>query len=116
MSQKPDVRKAGRSSLIREKVENAAEPLPTEKQEIEPPRISSSLEEKMKSWEASEEEIKAATLGGIVPGASNKLSSGTSGFDIGLYIAFPLMIIGSLMFALFPFVMDKIDVTGVGPP
>jgi len=29
-----------------------------------------SLEEKMKSWEASEEEIKAATLGGVVPGTS----------------------------------------------
>merc|ERR1740136_30466 len=36
-----------------------------------------SLEEKMASWEASEEEIKAATLGGLVPSAKEK----TTGFD-----------------------------------
>jgi hypothetical protein len=68
-----------------------------------------SLEEKMKGWEASEEEIKASSLGGVMPGR-------TDAFDIGLYIAFPFMIIGSLAFALFPFIMDKIDVSSVGPP
>lgn len=73
-----------------------------------------SLEEKMKKWEASEEEIKAATLGGVgIPKANRER---TGAFDIGLYVAFPFMIIGSLMFALFPFVMDKIDVSSVGPP
>lgn len=68
-----------------------------------------SLEEKMKRWEASEEEIKASSLGGVTPGR-------TDAFDIGLYIAFPFMILGSLAFALFPFIMDKIDVSAVGPP
>lgn len=68
-----------------------------------------SLEEKMKGWEASEEEIKASSLGGVTPGR-------TDAFDIGLYIAFPFMILGSLAFALFPFIMDKIDVSSVGPP
>ena len=64
-----------------------------------------SLEEKMKSWEASEEEIKAATLGGVVPGTSiggggAKDSSDDAGrtdaFDVGLYIAFPIMVISCL--------------------
>lgn len=68
-----------------------------------------SLEDKMAGWEASEEEIKASSLGGVVPGRSDA-------FDVGLYIAFPFMIIGSLLFAFFPFIMDKIDVSSVGPP
>ena len=66
-----------------------------------------SLEEKMKSWEASEEEIKAATLGGIVPGtrigvgaASGEADTIAGGradaFDVGLYIAFPIMILSCL--------------------
>jgi hypothetical protein len=69
------------------------------------------LEEKMASWEASEEEIKAASLGGLTPG-----KGGTDGFDIGLYIAFPIIVVTSLFFAVFPFIMDKIDVSSVGPP
>ena len=69
------------------------------------------LEEKMKSWEATDEEIKAASLGGMTPG-----KGGTDGFDIGLYIAFPIIVATGLIFALFPFIMDKIDVTSVGPP
>mmetsp|Transcript_22487 Transcript_22487/g.33321 ORF Transcript_22487/g.33321 Transcript_22487/m.33321 type:complete len:144 (+) Transcript_22487:125-556(+) len=69
------------------------------------------LEEKMKSWEASDEEIRAASLGGMTPG-----KRGTDGFDIGLYIAFPIIVATGLLFAFFPFIMDKIDVTSVGPP
>ena len=71
--------------------------------------VKLALEEKMSSWEASEEEMKAASLGGITPGR-------TDGFDIGLYIAFPIIVITSLLFAAFPFIMDKIDVASVGPP
>lgn len=70
-----------------------------------------SLEEKMASWEASEEEIKAASLGGLTPG-----KGATDGFDIGLYIAFPIIVATSLFFAVFPFIMDKIDTSSVGPP
>jgi len=61
-----------------------------------------SLEEKMKSWEASEEEIKAATLGGVVPGTSiggaKEVDDAgrTDAFDVGLYIAFPIMVISCL--------------------
>ena len=68
-----------------------------------------SLEDKMKDWEASDEEIKAASLGGIVPGR-------TDGFDIGLFLAFPFIVGSALFFAIFPLIMDKIDVSSVGPP
>ena len=68
-----------------------------------------SLKEKMASWEASEEEIQAATLGGVVPGRSDA-------FDVGLYIAFPLMVISGLIFAFFPLIMGNLDVDSVGPP
>jgi len=56
---------------------------------------ATSLEEKMKSWEASEEEIKAATLGGVVPGGGNAAER-TDAFDVGLYIAFPIMVVSCL--------------------
>jgi len=71
-----------------------------------------SLEDKMKKWEASEEEIKAATLGGVVPGSVER----TDAFDVGLYIAFPVMVVSGLLFALFPIIMGNIDTSSVGPP
>jgi hypothetical protein len=82
----------------------------------------SSLEKKMKSWEASEDEIRAATLGGVIPGSGNNKQAAEDGaersdaFDIGLYIAFPIMVIGCLIFAFFPLIVSNIDVTSVGPP
>jgi hypothetical protein len=76
--------------------------------EAPPTQVLSSLEEKMKGWEASEEEIKAATLGGIVPRSD--------AFDVGLYIAFPLMVISGLLFAFFPLIMGNIDTSSVGAP
>eukprot|EP00584_Thalassiosira_punctigera_P003660 CAMPEP_0172536284 /NCGR_PEP_ID=MMETSP1067-20121228/8078_1 /TAXON_ID=265564 ORGANISM="Thalassiosira punctigera, Strain Tpunct2005C2" /NCGR_SAMPLE_ID=MMETSP1067 /ASSEMBLY_ACC=CAM_ASM_000444 /LENGTH=131 /DNA_ID=CAMNT_0013321327 /DNA_START=9 /DNA_END=404 /DNA_ORIENTATION=- len=78
---------------------------------------ATSLEEKMKSWEASDEEIRAATLGGVVPGTS--IGGGgerTDAFDVGLYIAFPFMVISCLAFVFFPLLVGNIDVTSVGPP
>eukprot|EP00571_Detonula_confervacea_P017283 CAMPEP_0172297554 /NCGR_PEP_ID=MMETSP1058-20130122/530_1 /TAXON_ID=83371 /ORGANISM="Detonula confervacea, Strain CCMP 353" /LENGTH=133 /DNA_ID=CAMNT_0013006719 /DNA_START=61 /DNA_END=462 /DNA_ORIENTATION=+ len=74
-----------------------------------------SLEEKMKSWEASEEEIRAASLGGVVPGLGSG-ESRTDAFDVGLYIAFPIMVLSCLAFAFFPFIVEHIDITSVGPP
>mmetsp|Transcript_11184 Transcript_11184/g.18592 ORF Transcript_11184/g.18592 Transcript_11184/m.18592 type:complete len:158 (-) Transcript_11184:114-587(-) len=71
-----------------------------------------SLEEKMKSWEASEEEIKAASLGGITAGSKG----GTDGFDVGLWVMFPFIVATSLLFFVFPFIKDSIDVSSVGPP
>ena len=78
-------------------------------QEEEPSLKKPSLEEKMATWEATEEEQKAASLGGVVPGRSD-------GFDLALYILFPFMVLSGLAFAFFPLIMDKIDVNSVGPP
>ena len=71
-----------------------------------------SLEEKMKAWEATEEEVKAATLGGVVPGKKER----SDAFDMGLYLAFPIMVLSGLAFALFPFIMGNLDVDSVGLP
>lgn len=81
----------------------------TETASSEESATKKSLEEKMKEWEASDEEIKAASLGGITPGKAD-------GFDIGLFLAFPFIVGSALFFAVFPFIMDKIDVSSVGPP
>lgn len=74
-------------------------------------QVKKTLEEKMQAWEATEEETKNASLGGITPGRGR-----TDGFDIGLFIAFPFIVGSALLFAIFPFIMDKIDVSSVGPP
>lgn len=85
-----------------------------------PSSSAKSLEEKMKSWEATEDEIRGATLGGIIPGSSGGGGAGdanrSDAFDIGLYIAFPIMVIGCLIFAFFPLIVSNIDVSSVGPP
>ena len=70
------------------------------------------LDAKMAKWDATEEEVKAATLGGITPNSSGAFDS----FDLGLYIAFPIMFATLAFFGLFPVIMDNIDVTSVGPP
>jgi ABC-type glycerol-3-phosphate transport system substrate-binding protein len=67
-----------------------------------------SLEEKMKGWEATEEEQKAATLGGVVPRGD--------AFDLGLYILFPFMVISGLAVAFFPLIMGNLDLDSVGLP
>ena len=76
-----------------------------------------SLEDKMKAWEATEQEIKAATLGGIVPKSGGGEEGGRSdAFDVGLYILFPFMVLSGLAFAFFPFIMGNLDLDGIGPP
>jgi hypothetical protein len=92
------------STILRQSSENN-----NDNEEEEQPKAKKTLEEKMKSWEATEEEVKAATLGGVVPGRSDA-------FDVGLYIAFPIMVVTGLFFAFFPLFMGNIDVTSVGPP
>ena len=59
------------------------------------------LEEKMAGWEN-------------MPEASGK--KGFDGFDLGLWVMFPFIVATSLLFFVFPFIMDKIDVSSVGPP
>lgn len=98
-------RNARISIALREGEEQSSEG----KSEEEKSATKLSLEEKMKNWEASEEELKAASLGGQVPQRSD-------GFDIGLYVAFPFMIIACLLFLAFPFIAGNLDVSSVGPP
>ena len=84
-----------------------------------PPTAKLTLEEKMKAWEATEEEVRAATLGGIiVPKGTNNHDDGSrsDAFDVGLYILFPFMVLSGLAFAFFPFIMGNLDLEGVGPP
>ena len=73
----------------------------------------SSLASKMRNWEANEEEMKAASLGGLTPG-----KKGVDGFDIGLLIAFPFMVVTGFIFFAFPLLMDKLQVIAAeaGPP
>uniref|UniRef100_A0A6U5IPN5 Transmembrane protein n=1 Tax=Corethron hystrix TaxID=216773 RepID=A0A6U5IPN5_9STRA len=78
------------------------------------PTPKKSLEEKMLEWEATDEELRAASLGGMMPRPAK--SQATDGFDIGLWIMFPFIVVTSLLFFVFPFIMDKIDVSSVGPP
>lgn len=69
------------------------------------------LEEKMKNWQATEEEVKAATLGGVVPSEER-----SDAFDVGLYILFPFMVLGGLAVAFFPLIVGNIDTSSLGPP
>ena len=69
---------------------------------IEKSDAISSLDKKMASWEATEEEKAAATLGGLTPG---KMDS----FDIGLAIAFPFIVGTCLLFLLFPFIGESLS-------
>ena len=82
-----------------------------------------SLEEKMRSWEATEDEIKASTLGGVIPksmkssgGDSDSAGNRSDAFDVGLYIAFPIMVLSGLALVAFPFLIGNVDVTSAGPP
>jgi hypothetical protein len=87
--------------------------LTTTNEESAPKKLT--LEEKMKAWEATEAEMKAASLGGVIP-SSSKNRERTGAFDVVLYIAFPLMVLSGLAFALFPLIVGNLDVDSVGPP
>jgi len=98
---------------------------PTEVSETATPG-SSTLEQKMASWDATEEEARSKTLGGNLPlvgmpGLPGRMTRNDQpdkldGFDVFMnlsgLILFPLAI---LLFAA-PFVMGNIDVSSVGPP
>ena len=70
-----------------------------------------SLEAKLKSFEATPEEERAATLGGMIPG-----SSGTDAFDISLYLA-AIPLFGSLaLFLFFPAIAPMLAGSEIPPP
>jgi len=103
------LRASDNNDIAGEETSTAADRTTTTSTTTEATKLS--LEEKMKNWEASEEEIKSATLGGVVPGKNR-----TDGFDVGLYIAFPFMVVGCLIFLLFPLLVGQIDLSNVEVP
>ena len=73
--------------------------------------VAASLEAKLKSFEATPEEERAATLGGMIPG-----SSGTDAFDISLYLA-AIPLFGSLaLFLFFPAIAPMLAGSDLPPP
>ena len=83
-----------------------------------------SLEEKMAAWEATEEEQRKATLGGMIPGKIGKPGRMTrtdqpdkmDGFDVGMNISGVILFPLAIALALFPFIVGTLDVSSVGPP
>ena len=65
----------------------------------EPSDAASSLESKMAAWETTEEERKAATLGGIVP----KKSAKVDGFDLGMTASLAILAPLAIGVLSFPF-------------
>jgi len=72
----------------------------------------STLEAKMASWEATDEERAKATLGGVVPGQMPKID----GFDAGMYSSAVVLLPLAIILGTFPFWIGNIDVSSVGPP
>ena len=87
---------------------------------------TTSLEEKMASWEASAEEQRASTLGGNIPligmpglpGFLTRTDQPTKmdGFDLGMNLSGIILFPLALVILFFPFFMGSIDVSSVGPP
>ena len=92
-----------RSSSLR-RVESSEEAVTAEPAADVPSddEVSDALKDKMMSWEATDEERKAATLGGLTP-----TSSGVDGFDLGLYIAFPFLFGSLCLFLFFPLIGSR---------
>ena len=87
-------------TIVRAEEDGEAAPTATT-EEVDDATPLSSLEAKMQSWEATDEDRKAATLGGLTPGSMD-------GFDIGLAIAFPFIVGTCLLFLLFPFIGENL--------
>lgn len=84
----------------------SAEPEPLE--DAASAKLPVSLEDKMKSWEATDEERRAKTLLGVVPGKFDA-------FELGLNIAFPLILVTFIGIAFFPFYAASLA-GDAGPP
>jgi hypothetical protein len=111
-----------RPSILRNSEENSANDSPL------------TLEEKMKSWEATDEEKRAATLGGLTPGSLDGRLDASHlqmpklfltrppltwvflGFDIGLAIAFPFIVGTCALFILFPMYAPGLAGSVEAPP
>ena len=86
---------------------------------------SKSLEEKMAAWEATEEEQRKATLGGIIPGklpgppgraTRTDQPDKMDGFDVGMNISGIILFPLAVVIATCPFWIGGLDVSSFGPP
>jgi len=84
----------------------------------------SSLDQKMSSWEATDDERRKATLGGVIPTAVGKPGRETrkdqptkmDGFDMGMAASGVILAPLALAVLAFPFFIGGVDVNSVGPP
>lgn len=92
-----------------------------------PPEGEKSLADKMAGWDASDDERRATTLGGGLPGMVPGLGppgrdtrtdqpAGMDGFDLGLNLSGIILLPLALLIASVPFWIGSIDVSSVGPP
>ncbi len=94
--------------------------------ESEPSSASKALEDKMKGWEASEEEQRAKTLGGNIPlvgmpGRPGRMTrkdqpTRADGFDITMGISAVILFPLAVILFTFPFWIGSVDISSVGPP
>ena len=79
----------------------------------------------MAAWEATEEEQRKATLGGIIPGklpgppgraTRTDQPDKMDGFDVGMNISGIILFPLAVVIATFPFWIGGLDVSSVGPP
>ena len=91
-----------------------------------PSSASKALEDKMKGWEASEEEQRAKTLGGNIPlvgmpGRPGRMTrkdqpTRADGFDITMGISAVILFPLAVILFTFPFWIGSVDISSVGPP
>ena len=91
-----------------------------------PSSASKALEDKMKGWEASEEEQRAKTLGGNIPlvgmpGKPGRMTrkdqpTRADGFDITMGISAVILFPLAIILFTFPFWIGSVDISSVGPP
>jgi hypothetical protein len=91
-----------------------------------PSSASKALEDKMKGWEASEEEQRAKTLGGKIPlvgmpGRTGRMTrkdqpTRADGFDITMGISAVILFPLAVILFTFPFWIGSVDISSVGPP
>jgi hypothetical protein len=109
----PVILRAAHGSLLRvsmlEPASNPTDRAAPDKRGDAAPESKPNLAEKMQSWEATDEERRASTLGGLIPGKID-------GFDLTLNFLFPIMLVACLGIALFPLWAGLVVGDAPGPP
>ena len=75
----------------------------------------------MAGWEASAEEQRKATLGGLIPGKPGFMTrtdqpDQVDGFDVGLGLSGLILLPLALLIASFPIWIGSLDLSSAGPP